>query len=499
MDNTNRYTGILLHISSLPSPYGIGTLGKEAYEFVDFLHSSSVKIWQMLPLTVTSYGDSPYQSPSSTGLNYYFIDLRNLIQQGLLTKKECDETDLVSDPNYVDYGKLFYNRIPLLKKAFSRFDINNKNFISFIKKGKYNDFSFFMTLKEINNFAPWYEFKDEYKKYSPELENKVIKENYNLFLFYQWTQFEFLDEYSKLKKYANLKGIKIFGDMPLYLAYDSIEAYKYSSLFQFDDYQRPKVVAGCPPDYFSKDGQLWGNPIYNWDKMKEDNFKWFTNRMDENLKIFDILRIDHFRGFSSYYAIPYGMKNARIGRWVKGPGFDLFKDKLNYPIIAEDLGTLDEDVYTLLKETTYPGMKVLEFAFDGDSKNQHKPSNSTTNYVCYTGTHDNVPLLGHLKELSQNELEVFKEDVKKECLPLDVDYDDSSLKALTLTCVKLCLASSCFMAVVPLQDLLALGKESRMNFPSSISTANWTYRAKKDDFSKDLIEFLKLNIKKYNR
>lgn len=499
MNMNERCAGVLMHISALPSPYGIGNLGKEAYDFADFLSETGVKIWQMLPLNLTSYGDSPYQSPSSNGLNLYFIDLRELIKQGLLSKEECDNCDMVGYNNRVDYGKLFYNRIPLLKKAFSRFDKTNKDFLTFVKDGEYNDFSFFMTLKTIKNFSPWYQWEDKYRNYTPELEEEVKSEHSDLYLFFQWSQYEFLKEFKKLKAYINSKGIKIFGDMPLYLAYDSVEAYKYPNLFLFDEKHNPTVVAGCPPDYFSADGQLWGNPIYNWKEMKKDNYSWFSTRIEKNLKIFDLLRIDHFRGCSSYYTIPNGMKNARIGRWVKGPGIDLFKDKKDYPIIAEDLGTLDEGVYQLLRESTYPGMKVIEFGLDGNPNNEYKPTNSGYNYYCYTGTHDNMPLLGFIKSLDDHQLYLYKEDLRKECERLNVNYDDSSLFALVRTTDVLCLASPCKGAIIPIQDLLVRDADSRMNFPSTLSDKNWSYRISENDITLELKEFLKSNISKYNR
>lgn len=499
MNKNERISGVLLPISSLPSPYGIGTLGKEAYDFIDFLKSAGVKIWQMLPLNVTSYGDSPYQSPSSTGLNYYFIDLRNLISQGLLTEAEVKNADLFSVENRVDYGKLFRNRIPLLKKAFSRFDRTDAEFCSFVEKGEYNDFSFFMTLKTINHFSAWYDWSDEYRNYTPELENRLRKENEDLFLFFQWTQFEFLREFEALKKYGNSQGISFLGDMPLYLAYDSVEAYKYPNLFLFDDKHNPTVVAGVPPDYFSADGQLWGNPIYDWEGMKKDGYSWFNERIRRNLALFDILRIDHFRGFSSYYEVPFGMTNARVGQWKKGPGMDFFQDKKDLPIVAEDLGTLDDGVYELLRESTYPGMKVLQFAFDGGPDNPHKPSNSGTNYFCYTGTHDNMPLRGYLESASQDEVNRFREDVRRQCEIFHIDYRADTIRDLVLTVDTLCYASPCMAAILPLQDLLASGAESRLNLPSSLSDKNWTYRCSSYDFNDSLRSFIHRNITKFNR
>lgn len=499
MREIRRTSGILLPLFSLPSPYGIGTLGKEAFEFADFLTECNVGIWQLLPLNVTSYGDSPYQSPSSRGLNYYFIDLRELVSQGLLTKREIDSADFGNDQRRIDYGKMFTNRVAVLKKAFSRYDKKNIEFLNFVNEGKYNDFAFFMTLKSIHSFDPWYSWPEDSRNYTPELEERVKRENQDLYLFYVWTQFEFLNEYTRLKKYCNERNISLLGDMPLYLAYDSVEAYKYPELFLFDEKHNPTVVSGVPPDYFSETGQLWGNPIYDWNGMKEDGYSWFSRRIQQNLELFDILRIDHFRGFSSYYAIPFGMHDAKIGEWRIGPGMDLFKDKKELSIVAEDLGTLSDDVKELLKHSGYPGMKVLEFAFDGLLDNPHKPRNSTENFYCYTGTHDNMPLKGYLEQLSESEYNVFKEDVRRECEFFQVPFYGDTMRDLVLTVDTLCYASTCRCAILPFQDLLASGKETRINLPSSLSSDNWTYRIKASDFSPSLKSFIHRNIKRYER
>lgn len=494
-----RYAGVLMHISSLPSPYGIGTLGLEAYEFADFLAKSHVRVWQMLPLNVTSYGDSPYQSPSSTGLNYYFIDLPTLRKKGLLSREEYENVDFGSDPKKVNYGKLFENRIRILKLAFSRFNREDSSFCAFEQKGAYRDFAFFMTLKERNRYQAWYTWNEEYRNYSPELEERILSEDRDTYLFYIWTQFEFLDEFNKLKDYCHQKGISIMGDMPLYLAYDSVEAYKYADLFLFDEKHNPTVVAGVPPDYFSKDGQLWGNPIYNWAKMKEDHYAWFSDRIKNNLALFDILRIDHFRGFADYYTIPFGMQNARIGNWVLGPGMDLFEDKLDLPIIAEDLGDIDDVVVKLLKDTGYPGMKILEFAFDGAENNPHKPHNCTENYVTYTGTHDNMPILGYLKQLTPEKREVFLADLKKECELCGIECHIDTLEEATKTLDVLALSSQTNGAILPLQDLLCLDENSRMNEPSTLTDRNWTYRCRRSDLSPELASFLGENILRFHR
>ncbi len=497
MNRKTLENGILFPISSLPGKYGIGTLGKAAFDFVDFLDECHVNVWQMLPLNVTSYGDSPYQSPSSTGLNYYFIDLDILIEKGLLRKKDIENIDFGSDERRVNYGLLFNNRIKVLKKAFENFDRHNHDFISFEEKGKYRDFAFFMTMKELHGFAPWYQWKD--KEYTKDLEETVLKENHDVYLFYIWTQYEFLSEYTALKAYANKKNIKIMGDMPLYLALDSVEAYKYPEMFKFDEKHDPTIVAGCPPDYFNEDGQLWGNPIYDWEYMKKTGYSWWNRRIENNLELFDILRIDHFRGIAAYYTIPYGSKTAKVGEWVKGPGMDLFEGKEDLPIIAEDLGYIDDLVRELLKKSGYPGMKVLEFAFDGSMDNEHKPSQAKYNYVCYTGTHDNDTLKGYLDSLRPEELNTFKKDLKKQCDLFAIECHDETNIEITKTLIALCYASPCRLSIVPFADIVGFGSEARLNTPSILSDKNWTFRYVKSDFSSDVRKFLKETIIRHNR
>lgn len=494
-----RTNGIILPISSLPSEHGIGTLGKASYDFVDFLSESNVHIWQMLPLNPTGYGDSPYQSFSSNGLNYYFIDLDILVQQGLLREEEIHDEEFFRDSHQVDYSLLFRNRIALLYKAYSRFDKNSIDFSNFLKEGKYNDFSFYMTMKKSQDYRPWYEWPEEIRNYSFQIEDECMRNHKEDYLFFQWTQYEFIRQYTKLRKYAHQKNVSLMGDMPLYLARDSVEVYKYPKMFLLDRKLNPTLVAGCPPDYFSQDGQLWGNPIYNWAYMEKNGYLWFHQRIMENLKFFDILRIDHFRGLSSYYVIPFGLKTARIGQWRKGPGMELFKGYTDLPIVAEDLGQMDDEVKKLLKDTGFPGMKVLEFAFDGNDENDHLPSNSSKNYVVYTGTHDNEPLFGYLSSLDQEQLEIYCSSLKKQCLLFDVDYRDSTLKELTLTTIKLAYADFCNIAIIPMQDLLCLGDESRMNVPSRVDGKNWLYRFSSSDFSDELSQFIKENVKRYKR
>lgn len=353
-----RTSGILMPVSSLPSPYGIGTLGKESYRFIDFLHRSNMKIWQMLPLLPTGYGDSPYQSVSANALNYYFIDFDILQEQGLLEKEDYASIEWCYDPQRIDYGALFQNKTRVLKKAFSRFDRTNERFVEFLKQGELEDFAIFMTLKTLNGYKTWKEW-GEYSVYDEEKIERLKIDHADDIAFWQFTQFIFVEQWKQLKAYAMKRGIRIMGDMPLYLAYDSVEAWKYGKdLFLLDEDLNPVVVAGVPPDAFSAEGQLWGNPIYDWKKMEQNDYTWWRGRLEYAFRFFDIIRIDHFRAFDRYCAIPFGDKNALNGKWVDGPKNKLFAYFKDRNIVAEDLGIIDEGVVQLLSDVGYPGMKV---------------------------------------------------------------------------------------------------------------------------------------------
>ena len=332
-----RNFGILLPVSSLPSGEGIGTLGTEAYNFVDFLSESGGKIWQVLPLNPTNYGDSPYQSCSSDALNYYFIDLQQLVCDGLLKKGEIVLEELSDSPLKVNYGKQFTQKIALLKKAFSRFD-GGSEFEDFVNRGEYSDFAVFMAIKQKFNHVAWTEWEQPFGVYDEDTVAKFIEENKTEYLFWQFTQFIFLKQWNALKSYANSKGVSIMGDIPLYVAYDSVEVWKYGEkLFKVNANRKLKCVAGCPPDGFTEDGQLWGNPVYNWEEMRNDGYAWWKARIEKCFKLFDVLRIDHFRGFDRYWEVPAGDSTARYGLWEDGPKEELFKDILGYKIVAEDL------------------------------------------------------------------------------------------------------------------------------------------------------------------
>lgn len=494
-----RNFGILLPVSSLPSGEGIGTLGTEAYNFVDFLSESGGKIWQVLPLNPTNYGDSPYQSCSSDALNYYFIDLQQLVCDGLLKKGEIVLEELSDSPLKVNYGKQFTQKIALLKKAFSRFD-GGSEFEDFVNRGEYSDFAVFMAIKQKFNHIAWTEWEQPFGVYDEDTVAKFIEENKTEYLFWQFTQFIFLKQWNALKSYANSKGVSIMGDIPLYVAYDSVEVWKYGEkLFKVNANRKLKCVAGCPPDGFTEDGQLWGNPVYNWEEMRNDGYAWWKARIEKCFKLFDVLRIDHFRGFDRYWEVPAGDSTARYGHWEDGPKEELFKDILGYKIVAEDLGVIDDGVRRLMKNVGYPGMKVLEFAFDGKADNEHKPSNHTENFVCYTGTHDNMPLKQYIDDLSEEQRAVFAEDVVKESGILNITAKTATSKELCRSVVELAFASKSDTAIVPVWDLLALGGEARINEPSTVSDKNWSRRFLKEDFSKELSGYLKKVSKRSKR
>lgn len=460
-----KENGVLLHISSLPSPHGIGTLGKAAYDFVDFLSSSNVNYWQLLPVTQTSYGDSPYQSPSAFAGNPYFIDLDMLAADGLLTADEVGADDCVAQ---IDYGRLFIERYVVLRKAFVRFkpthayeafEAENSEWLS--------DYALFMALKANFGFKPWYEWPDEYK-FKHKLTSEHIGSLEGESNFWKFTQYYFNMQMCALVAYAKRKGVKLIGDMPIYVAMDSADVWARPELFRLNKDMTPQFVAGVPPDYFAVKGQLWGNPLYDWKYNERTNFKWWHARLTHALKFFGKVRIDHFRGFESYYQIPYGAEDATIGSWVKGPGLKPFsgiKSEIEGRIIAEDLGIITDEVRAMLKRSGFPGMRVLQFAFDGRPNNEYLPKNvRATNTVYYTGTHDNDTFSGWFSSLEVlDRLSVLK--------TLGVVRKSEVVEAAISAVMK----SRAALAVVPMQDYLGLGSEARMNIPS-VKQGNWLWR-----------------------
>lgn len=493
-----RAAGVLLHISSLPGKYGIGSLGRSAYEFVDFLKKAGVKYWQILPLVQTGFGDSPYQSVCCNSGNPYFIDLDFLYETGLLTK--ADLKAAVMPKNTVDYAKLYEKRYPTLRKAFSRFDKNDGAFCAFVQEGKFTPYAEYMTVKEKFNGRRFSEWDEGFKRNDRSIVGQYVSEHQEEFLFWQWLQFEFFSQWRALKKYANENGIYFIGDVPLYVAYDSADVWSMPELFKLDENLAMTEVAGCPPDYFSATGQLWGNPLYDWEEQKKDDYSWWVNRLKNSLETFDVARIDHFRGLDRYYAIPAGSENAVIGRWCDGPKAELFrlaKEKLGeMNIIAEDLGVLDDGVRKLLADTAYPGMKILLFAFEGGD-NDYLPKNIRHNGVAYTGTHDNDTAVGYFKRQSPASLKFIKQNIRAALKSRNLKHNLRGYKDMADALLHMLFECEACLSVVPVQDFLFLDNIARMNTPST-NEVNWKFRLSSlpDDSH---AEYLRELLTKYNR
>ena len=474
----NRSCGILLHIASLPCKYGIGALGKPARDFVDYLAAGGQTYWQVLPLVPTGYGDSPYQSCCAYAGSEYFIDLDILASQGLLTAEELAacETDMSCR---VDYAGLFNTRFDVLRKAFSRFDAG-KDFEEFAEKGMFSDYALYRALKDAHGQKPWIEWEENYRFRDPSALAAFAAAHKTDLLFWEWTQYEFFRQWQELKTYANGRGIGIIGDMPIYVAYDSVECWTRPELVKLDERLVPAVVAGCPPDAFSATGQLWGNPVYDWERMAADGFAWWKNRLQRCFEIYDVVRIDHFRGFDRYYEIPFGETTAVGGHWAQGPSSAMFGEIENcfgkMEVIAEDLGELDDSAREMFRTVGYPGMKVLQFAFGSGDGNEYLPHNYTSdNCIAYTGTHDNDTLLGFISKLGDRK-EDFRAALGRELAAMGQQADITNDEKMTDAIIALCYISKAKCAIIPLQDWLKIGGEGRINMPSTLSTDNWSYR-----------------------
>ncbi|MGN1168328.1 MAG: 4-alpha-glucanotransferase [Lachnospiraceae bacterium] len=491
-----RKSGVLMHLSSLPSPYGVGTMGQAARDFVDFLVKAGQSYWQILPICPTSYGDSPYQSFSTFAGNPYFIDLDELEQEGLLKKEEYCEIDWESTPDKVNYGALYNKRYRILEIAAERFlSGTSEQFDDFCRENAFwlDDYAMFMTLKNLNSGIPWLEWEQSLRNHEKEALSEVHKQHEKEIMFWKVLQFFFFSQWNELRMYANERNIDIIGDLPFYVALDSVDVWAHPELFQLDEDRRPTEVAGCPPDGFSATGQLWGNPLFDWDELERNNFDWWIQRIGYLCKVYNVLRIDHFRGFDSYYAIPNGSEDASGGCWHTGPGIKLFHamEKKIGPqrIIAEDLGFLTESVRTLLRESGFPGMKVLEFGFDRrDSNNiDYLPYNYTKHCVAYAGTHDNDTIQGWFTSADPEDAAYAREYLR---LP------DASNYHWDMMCELWCSVAE--LTIVQAQDLLGLGSESRMNTPSTLGE-NWKWRALPESFDDFLAEKLLHYTKLYGR
>lgn len=494
-----RASGILLHPTSLPSPYGIGDLGQAAYDFVNFLEESGQHLWQILPLTHTGYGDSPYQSFSAFAGQPLLISPQLLLGLRLLNEEDlltCPQTD----PEHVDYGTIIPWKTALLRNACKRFSETEhpslyEKYRNFCRKNAdwLDDYSLFMALKDLHGGVSWLEWEDKYRMpdeaFKKVLHTRLAEETG----FYRFIQFLFFQQWGQLKEYANAHGVRIIGDIPIFVSMDSADVWAGQHLFQLDTKGFPTAVAGVPPDYFSATGQLWGNPLYEWDAHKREGYSWWISRIANQLEILDILRIDHFRGFEAYWAVPYGEETAVKGQWVKAPGESLFAAIQNalgdaLPIIAEDLGVITPEVEALRDRFSFPGMKVLQFAFEDIGESTFLPHQFTSpNCVCYTGTHDNDTTRGWYETLRkdcQKKLRRYLNIKKKDCVSFQM--------------IRACLASTAAYAIFPLQDMLDLGKEGRMNTPG-VAAGNWNWRFRQDALTKKNAKKLKKLSHLYGR
>lgn len=473
-----RTSGVLLPVFSLPGRYGIGCFSNEAYKFVDFLRKAGQTYWQILPLGPTSYGDSPYQSFSTFAGNPYFIDLEELVKEGLLTESECDGAGLDGEPSDIDYPLQYQKRYELLRIAYKRSDLaNDTEYKAFYSSNRYwlDDYSVFMAVKKSYNDQGLETWDDTVRMRRKEAVESRVADLSDEIGFQRFLQFEFDSQWKRLKSYANRNGIRIIGDMPIYVSADSSDVWANPELFQLDESMRPIRVAGCPPDAFSDKGQLWGNPLYAWDYHKKTGYDWWKKRIEKASEWYDIVRIDHFRGFDQYYSIPAGAEDAVNGEWMDGPGYDLFKELIpvlkenNAGVIAEDLGFITDSVRKLVKDTGFPNMKVLEFAFGGrddDNPSEYLPFNYDHNCIAYTGTHDNETLVGWLKGQPKKVIKY---------VAVFTGVRKRKIKKMARALIKEVIASPADFAVIPLQDWLGLDNRARINTPSTLG-GNWRWR-----------------------
>ena len=496
-----RSAGVLLAVTSLPSKYGIGCFSQSAYDFVDWLAKAGQKYWQILPLGATSHGaaDSPYQAYSAFAGNPYLISLESLIDQGVLTEEECSRLSFGNDPEQVDYDLMYQNRLTLLRKAYERCNVTkNPGYRDFIRENGWwlDDYALFMALKGFFGGKSWNEWPQDIRMHWDNAISYYSEKLYYDVEFQKYMQYAFYDQWKALKQYANDRNIQIVGDMPIYVSGDSADVWAHPELFQLDEDNQCTFVAGCPPDDFTPDGQLWGNPIYRWDYHRQTGYRWWITRLDYSFRLYDVVRIDHFRGFDAYYSIPAGSKTARHGTWVKGPGMELFaaiKDQLGeLSIIAEDLGYMTQSVREMVKATGFPNMKVLEFAFDPEDElgeNEYLPHNYGTNCVCYTGTHDNMTVAGWFGSLSRKQQRQVREYLGDFKTPGKQYYKNL---------IGLAMGSVADMCIIPMQDYLGLDNSGRMNTPGTVGI-NWQWRMTRQQMSDALQQQILATTKRYGR
>ena len=498
----SRSSGVLLSLTSLPSKYGIGCFSKEAYDFVDWLAKAGQTWWQILPLGPTCYGpsdDSPYQSYSAFAGNPYMISLETLIKEGVLTRKECDALDFGENPQKVDYDKLHDHRLNLLHKAYERSNISqDPDYQKFLKDNNWwlQDYALFMALKDFFGGVCWTEWPRDIRLHWGFALDYYREKLYFDIEFQQYLQFKFFQQWLKLKDYANDKGIQIIGDIPIYVSLDSSDVWAHPELFQLDESNKPVAIAGCPPDAFSADGQVWGNPLYRWDYHKQTGFEWWVSRLYQSFRLYDAVRIDHFRGMDEYFSIPYGAQTAKDGHWEPGPGMSLFKtveQKLGKKqLIAEDLGLMTDSVRKLVKDSGFPNMKVIQFGFSVDDlgkTNDYLPHNYDRNCVVYTGTHDNETIAGWYKGLKKKEKQLIRDYMDDNHTP-----DEEMYRSIN----RMAMAATANICILPLQDVLGLDNASRMNQPSTVKT-NWRWRMDADMLTKEAQKELLELTKRYGR
>lgn len=472
-----RESGILLHISSLPGPYGVGTIGRQAFQFVDFLKKAGQSCWQILPLNPTGYGDSPYQSCCTFAGNPYFIDLDLLIGDGLLTQQEADGFSWCDRENKANFGLLYENRAKVLHIAYGRFS-GGEAFDRFCRENSswLPDYALYMALKEKYHGAPWYQWDEPLKRRSADAVWQARQELKDSIRYYSFVQYLFFSQWEALHRYAADNGVQFIGDVPIYVPYDSCDVWSNPEYFQLDGDMNPLAVAGCPPDAFSEDGQLWGNPLYSWEHLCKDGYGWWMRRMEAAGKLYDVVRIDHFRGFEAYWAIPFGDDTAKNGKWIKGPGLDfmntLKKELPELKVIVEDLGFLTQEVLDLREQSGFPGMKILGFAFDSREPSDYLPHMYTSNSVCYTATHDNMTTRQWFETAWEDAVRYAREYIRP-------TREEGDVWAM----IRAAFASVSDRCIIPIQDYLELGEKGRMNFPGTMTDANWTWRADQDFMS----------------
>lgn len=490
-----RSSGILMHITSLPSPYGIGTLGKEAYAFADFLKAAGQKHWQVLPINPTGYGDSPYQAFSTFAGNPYMIDLDTLAAEGLLQAEEYQTLNWGDDPENVDFGKVYVNKMHVLRiaKEHAALDTDD-SFREFCELHNWwlHDYAVYMAAKSVHQNLPWNEWHDEgISQHNPEAIEQFERDYADEVAFWKFVQHLFFKQWFALKAYVNNLGIDIIGDIPFYVSADSSDVWAGKHLFRFDEDMQPSAYAGVPPDYFSADGQYWGNPIFNWDHLRETGYNWWVERLAHMMSLYDMIRIDHFRGFEAFYAIDKGAETAAHGHWIKGPGIDFFRaveQRLGHlPLIAEDLGFLTQEVHELRKEAGFPGMKVLQFAFNPHESSDYLPHRFDFNCAVYTGTHDNATLRGWFEEARIEEVE---EAVQYAALTEQEGYNWGM--------IRLMYGSVANIAIAQMQDFLDLPGGARMNTPSTLG-GNWQWRLRADAIPAGMAEKIAGMVRLYGR